>query len=487
MSLTITPAQIVERAEMSGHPGLLARVPSWPRTRLGDLARVVNGAPFPSAQFNTTGEGWPLVRIRDVGANDTATYFDGEFDDSYIVNRGDLLIGMDGDFRIARWLGRRSLLNQRVCRLDVTSDSVLDSWLEHVLPGYLDAIEQHTSSITVKHLSSKTVCDIPIPLPSIEEQRRIVDILEDHLSRLDAAESQMRASIARLNVLDRLLIEHAILGVGQPPVGGTGSLPSAGTDDGKLADLPKGWAWQRLGAIADVVGGVTKDAKKQSDPSYVEVPYLRVANVQRGSLDLSVVTTIRVPPERAMSLRLVRGDVLLNEGGDRDKLGRGWVWDDQVKNCIHQNHVFRARVRDDVIKPHLLSWAANTIGGPWCERNGKQSVNLASISLSRIKLMPIPVAPRHLQERLREHITDGLETNQRLAAALQLGLERAVTLRRTLLQAAFSGRLTARSSDIDRIKGVVPPVDRTGAPAVPGYAESSCSPHRGGGRHERAV
>ncbi|MGH8931455.1 MAG: hypothetical protein ACRDZO_12725 [Egibacteraceae bacterium] len=86
------------------------------------------------------------------------------------------------------------------------------------------------------------------------------------------------------------------------------------------------WPWTTLGEIAELKGGVTKDSKRQHDHSFVEVPYLRVANVQRGCLDLREVATIRVAPEKAKLLRLQYGDVLLNEGGDRDKLGRGWVW-----------------------------------------------------------------------------------------------------------------------------------------------------------------
>src|SRR5690349_7635001 len=106
-----------------------------------------------------------------------------------------------------------------------------------------------------------------------------------------------------------------------------------------LPSIPSSWAWTTLGEIAEVVGGVTKDTKKQSDPALPLVPYLRVANVQRGRIDLRSVAEIRVPSATAERLRLRPGDVLLNEGGDRDKLGRGWIWEGQLSECIHQNHV----------------------------------------------------------------------------------------------------------------------------------------------------
>ncbi|WP_433501672.1 restriction endonuclease subunit S [Sphaerimonospora sp. CA-214678] len=167
-----------------------------------------------------------------------------------------------------------------------------------------------------------------------------------------------------------------------------------------LLSVPDSWAWATLGEIAEVVGGVTKDTKKQSDPALPLVPYLRVANVQRGRLDLGSVAEIRVPEATAERLRLQSGDVLLNEGGDRDKLGRGWVWEGQIPECIHQNHVFRARLYGDVLHPKLLAWFANECAQEWFEANGKQTTNLASISLSVIKQLPVPIPPYTEQQRI---------------------------------------------------------------------------------------
>ncbi len=218
-------------------------------------------------------------------------------------------------------------------------------------------------------------------------------------------------------------------------------LAPAAVDDGMVPSLPAGWEWKRLQEIADVVGGVTKDARKQSDPDCAEVPYLRVANVQKGVLDLTQVNTIRVPREKASQLELLPGDVLLNEGGDRDKLGRGWVWEGQIPGCIHQNHVFRARVRDGAIHPKLLSWHANEFGQRWCQANGKQSVNLASISLSKIRLLPVPVPPEEEQVELVKKLENAMAVFDRTAEQLASARAKATDLRRALLNAAFTGKL----------------------------------------------
>lgn len=290
-------------------------------------------------------------------------------------------------------------------------------------------------------INVRSLNTLPVPVPPVDEQRRIVDVLEDHLSRLDAGLDQFLSTRHRTSSLRESVLRQELLGRACGSERSQHRLPAAGVDDGELQDLPVGWRWHRLQEVADVVGGVTKDAAKQADPNFVEVPYLRVANVQRGRLDLRVISRIRVPPAKLEQLRLQPGDVLMNEGGDRDKLGRGWVWSGEVADCITQNHVFRARPRRDLIHPKLLSWSANTLGGPWCERNGKQSVNLASISLKRIRLMPVPVPPLEMQDAMVERLERVHEHSARLATAIDAQVARAAGLRRSLLAAAFSGRL----------------------------------------------
>jgi type I restriction enzyme S subunit len=305
--------------------------------------------------------------------------------------------------------------------------------------GYFKEIcSNHVNQASV---ATKRLGAVEVLLPPLDEQQRIVATLEDHLSRLDVAMGSIESMRRRLSNFRLIAIRDLLLG-GTEPAAQHVDLEAAGVDDSVVRPLPEGWKWCRLRDLADVVGGITKDSKRQADPKYVEVPYLRVANVQRGRLDLEQVTTIRVPPEKADALRLESGDVLMNEGGDRDKLGRGWIWEGQIAHCIHQNHVFRARVKNDAIDPLLLSWAANTIGGRWCELNGKQSVNLASISLNRIRLMPIPVPPRALQPTLCIQVQQIDEHVRRLEEATTAALGKAAALRRSLLHSAFSGQLT---------------------------------------------
>jgi type I restriction enzyme S subunit len=195
--------------------------------------------------------------------------------------------------------------------------------------------------------------------------------------------------------------------------------------------------------LADVVGGVAKDTKKQSGADLLEVPYLRVANVQRGRLDLREVATIRVPAEVANRLTLVKGDVLMNEGGDRDKLGRGWVWQGQIPNCIHQNHVFRVRIRDGILDPRFLSWHGNTFGQAWFQREGKQTTNLASISLNRLRQLPVPVPPLNEQRVIVGEVDRRFSVTAAIRTEIGHARSKANRLKAAILEAAFTGGLSA--------------------------------------------
>lgn len=168
-------------------------------------------------------------------------------------------------------------------------------------------------------------------------------------------------------------------------------------DNKDLYKLPKSWQWIKLLNIADIIGGVTKG--KKGEENMIDVPYLRVANVQDGYLDLSDVKTIKVTNNDFVKYKLLKGDILMTEGGDRDKLGRGTVWNDEVEDCIHQNHIFRARVNQKFISSDYISlFTKSFVATNYFFQNANQTVNLASISLKTLSTVPIALPP--IEEQL---------------------------------------------------------------------------------------
>ena len=200
---------------------------------------------------------------------------------------------------------------------------------------------------------------------------------------------------------------------------------------------PTSWPTEPLGAICEIVSGITKDSKKQGD-DYRE----GVANVQRLQLNLSEVKTIPAKESTIASYRLEPGDILLNEGGDRDKLGRGWIWQGQISECIHQNHVFRARIRDGKAIPKWIAYYANTNEArAYFLATGKQTTNLASISKKNLSALPVPLPPVHVQETLVAEIDTQLSRLDEVVTTLQGIQAKLKQARASILKAAVEGRL----------------------------------------------
>ena len=372
MAFTLTVAELID----TDKSGLLGKHQAWERIPLADVASILNGAPFDSALFSPT-EGMPLVRIRDVIAGETNTYYTGIYEDANLVQHGDLLVGMDGDFNSGFWGAQTALLNQRVCKITPNEAFYDKKLLAFALPGYLAAINANTPSVTVKHLSSKTIGEIGLPLPPRAEQTRIVAKLEELLSDLDAGVTELKAAQKKLALYRQSLLKAAVEGSltaewraknkptetgaqllerilnerrtrweakqlakfkeqdKTPPKDWQKKYPEPVKPDASdLPELPDGWVWTSLDMLGEIASGVTKGTKREADIKVREVPYLRVANVQRGHLDLSEVKTIYATERDIAELTLQAGDILFNEGGDRDKLGRGWVWRNEVADFI---------------------------------------------------------------------------------------------------------------------------------------------------------
>jgi len=213
-----------------------------------------------------------------------------------------------------------------------------------------------------KSLPWKTFSNLQISAPSLTDQRRIVDLIGALDNAIEAADGEALAA-------DRLWWEI------------TKDLEKSSS---ALAMVP-------LGDISDISGGLTKNKKDSAQPDVVEVPYLRVANVHRRYLNLSDVALIKTTQSKADKLRLLPGDIVMNEGGDKDKLGRGAIWRGEIDGCIHQNHVFRVRVTAPEFSPEFVSNWSNSFGQRWFETFGTQTTGIASISKTTLSKFPVPV------------------------------------------------------------------------------------------------
>ena len=469
---------------------MTAKPTGWGQCKLGELCDLINGdrgKNYPSKDALVT-SGVAFINaghLTEQGTIDrTSMNFITE-ERFQILGSGKVQVG-DVLYCLRGSLGKSAIVRE-LERGAIASSLVIVRVREGLLPEYTHRflmspegkrlIRAFDNGTAQPNLAAGSVAQYEIPVPPLNEQRRIV-------KKLDAIFEQTRAAKARLErlpalldklkrsilaaafrgdltadwraahpdaepasaLLDRIRIERrsrwdaALRSRGKDPSALHYQEPTV-VDVANLPSLPNGWAWASLGFISDIQGGITKGQKRRPDEHLQSVPYLRVANVQRGHLDLQEVLEIEATQREIHDLALQSGDMLLNEGGDRDKLGRGWVWESQLPLCIHQNHVFRARVYVAGIDPKLISTYGNAFGQPWFIDEGKQTTNLASISKSKLSWFPVPVSPADEQLVMAERLLAQLATIDKLAARVSVSVEHAIAFERAALAKAFRGEL----------------------------------------------
>ncbi len=224
----------------------------------------------------------------------------------------------------------------------------------------------------LQRVPERFVANFVVPDWPLEEQRRIADFLDDQVALLDRA---INLRQHQTSLVDERLFTF-ISDLLAPPA----------RDEGGCTDFP--WLANcedllvKLGRVCDLQSGLTIDAKREGDMGY---PYLRVANVQNGSLDLSEMKSVNVDPALALRCVLRPGDVLMTEGGDLDKLGRGAVWKGEIPNCLHQNHIFALRPHRERLLPEYLAAMTRTHHARrYFEITGNRTTNLASTNSTKI-------------------------------------------------------------------------------------------------------
>ncbi len=222
----------------------------------------------------------------------------------------------------------------------------------------------------------KSVAKISIPFLPLDEQRRIVGVLDR------AAEIRRRADAARAKA--RAMIPALFLDMFGDP-----------------STNSKEWLVAPLSELADIGSGLTKGRKLNGTPT-VPTPYLRVANVQADRLDLSEIKLIDATEDDRQRCRLEIGDLLMTEGGDIDKLGRCAMWRAEVDLCLHQNHLFRVRMGNRVVPDYARAFMQSDAARGYFLRVAKRTTGIASINKTQLGLLPVWVPPIPLQTAFAE-------------------------------------------------------------------------------------
>lgn len=225
----------------------------------------------------------------------------------------------------------------------------------------------------VPGLTREDVYRESISFPPLEEQRRIVDLL----SRAEGIVRLRREAQAKAQAIIPALFFDLF---------------------GDPATNPKGWPTAPLSEVAQVISGIAKGRKLAADEG-IELPYMRVANVKDGYLDLGEVKTIAIKRTEVDKLLIQPGDLLMTEGGDPDKLGRAALWSGEIDHCVHQNHIFKVRSdRSRVLPSYLRALAGSTYGKAYFLSVAKKTTGIASINKTQLSAFPVVLPPMTEQE-----------------------------------------------------------------------------------------
>ena len=297
----------------------------------------------------------------------------------------------------------------------------------------LEALDKQVSTIR------EAIDTIPQQLKTFR-QSVLAAAFRGELTERDPMDEPADVLLERIRAERRHKWEENLHAKGKDPANYIYEGPTA-PDTSNYPELPEGWVWTNLQTIADVRGGVTK-GRDLSQFESIEVPYLRVANVQAGYLNLQEVKNISIKAVELENYRLQSKDILFTEGGDRDKLGRGTVWNGEIDPCIHQNHIFCGRLYLKDVSPEWVSLTGQLeYARDYIMSVASQSVNLASINSTNLKAMPIPLPPFKEQVRLVEKINLAYAQADIVASTVQSVSHQLDMLEQAALSKAFRGEL----------------------------------------------
>jgi type I restriction enzyme S subunit len=349
------------------------------------------------------------------------TLFIGE--DTHAALKRSQIQGGDVLVTIAGTIGRTGVVpldapsmncNQAVAIVRPTAQ-IERSYLRHWLESQAARSQMIGSTVTgtISNLSLTQLGELKVPMPPLEEQRRIAAILD----QTETLRTQRRRALAHLDTLTQSLF----LDMFGDPVANERGWPDS------LA----------LGEVADIASGVTKGRNLEGKITR-ELPYLAVANVQDKSLRLDGIKSIDATEDEIQRYLLRKNDLLLTEGGDPDKLGRGTLWNDELPECIHQNHIFRVRLTTELLTPLFLNWLVGSPRGKkYFLRSAKQTTGIASINMTQLKGFPLLVPPIALQQTFATRI----QAIEALKATHRTALAQLDALFASLQQRAFTGVL----------------------------------------------
>lgn len=360
-------------------------------------------------------------------------------DDRKLVRKGDFAINSRSDRRgscgVSPCDGSVSLINTILSPHD-DMDAGYYNWLFHTTM-FADEYYKWGHGIVDDLWTTgwQDLKRISIPIPSLEEQERISNFLNQQCANIDSVLEQTRISIEEYKKLKQSIISKVVTS----GIRGERSVRDSG--DKWVGVIPKEWRITQLRHCASVKSGITLGKTYSDETELKEMPYLRVANVQDGYVDISNMAVLAVTDDEIEKYRLHAGDVLMTEGGDRDKLGRGCVWDARIDPCLHQNHIFAVKTNESLLNPYFLEYVtASKIGRTYFDVTAIKTTNLACTSSSKVMAFVIPLPSLEEQAEIVAYLKEKCGAIDNLISKKELVISELTNYKKSMIYEYVTGK-----------------------------------------------
>lgn len=434
------------------------------KVTLGDAAEYINGRAFKPTEWEE--KGLPIIRIQNLNNPDAQyNYTTKRFEDKYLINNGDLLFAWSASLGAHIWQGGEAWLNQHIFKV-VPSDNTNKHYLYYYLLHIIDELYAKTHGSGMVHITLKPFKATEMYLPSLLVQQRIVDVIESLFEKLDTAKELVQNALdsfenrkaailhkaftgeltAKWREERNFYIENSAISILETIKKFKQRKQKSDVKANLIAEdevpfiLPSEWIWSRLGDIQEVSSGIQKTPKRKPDKS--PIPYLAVANVKRGYLDLMEVKEFEVSNEEMEKFILKYNDILIIEGnGSASEIGRCAIWKDEITPCVHQNHIIKSRNYVNLILPEFILYYLNSsVGMELMKSKAKTTAGLYNLSTGKVKEIVVPIPSLEEQREIVRILDNLLESEQR-AKELSNVIEKIDLMKKAILARAFRGEL----------------------------------------------
>ena len=378
----------------------IGEIPShWEVKKHKHSISILSGYPFDSDKFNSE-NGKPLIRIRDITSGYIETYYDGSYDDKYVIRKGDLLIGMDGDFNLRWWDNEEGLLNQRCCKI-IEPFHVSKRYLYYILPSELKVINDLTYFTTVKHLSNSDILDNKTLLPPLSEQEHIVSYLDDKTTKIDELIQKKLRKIDLLKEYRTSLINTVVT------KGLNSNVPMKDSGIEWIGEIPSHWEKNKLKNL--IIQKPDNGLFKKKDDFGEGVRFVNVSDLfnLNNIIDVESLVRVSVSDNELNKSELELGDIFFVRSSLKlEGIGVSSIILNMIEPVVFDCHIIRIKPNKFLIFPKFLIYLLNTLSYRSYLVSISETVTMTTISQDKIKDLILSFPPTSEQEHIVSYLDE---------------------------------------------------------------------------------